>query len=173
MLLFNNNLPPSVSLSQQPFPQGKICFMFWLTLLSYILAKFYRSTFLFIHIKHLCGNLDTCYSCPPLLHYEFKNLSCWAGVMIMHGNPLWYTKLVLTTDLPLDSLCPKTIDLPYNTHLTVSSPLVGVKEGTAGCGVGWWLPNYRWKMWVAKKFIKHCRFPWHIDSLASPCGSPL
>lgn len=114
---------------------------------------------------------------PTFVWLWIQSLSCWAGVMIIRGNPLWYTKLVLTTGLLLDSHCPKTLDLTYNTHLT-NSPCFGKNSGWhGGCGVGgwgwWWQPNYCWKMWVAKKFIKYCRFSWHIHSLPSPCGSPL
>lgn len=113
-------------------------------------------------------------SCPRFrCYYEFTASVCWAGVMIMHRTTRWYTKLVLTTGLLVDSL-PPDHHIYHTTHITQnsapSSPPVRVG------GRGRWSDGSlsdSWKMCAAKKFIKHCRFPWHIHLLASPCGTPL
>ena len=79
--------------------------------------------FLSIHIRHLNGNLGACSPAHLLFDYEFKSFTCWASVMIMPGSPLWYTKLVLTTRLLLDSHCPKTTYLTSSAHRFLSLSL--------------------------------------------------
>lgn len=72
-------------------------------------------------LKKMCmSTLEKNSSCPRFSYYEFTASVCWAGVMIMHRTTRWYTKLVLTTGLLVDSL-PPDHHIYHTTHITQNS----------------------------------------------------
>lgn len=134
--------------------------------------------FLSARIKHLNVSLGKTLSCPPfVIRNSRAELLSWCYDNAWTTR--WYTKLVLTTGSLVDSLpSDHGFTIQHTSHRT-PHPLVRVgggersKGGRGRRGGGDGRLSDSWKMCVAKKFIKHCRFPWHVHLLASPRGTPL
>lgn len=133
--------------------------------------------FLSAHIKHLNVSLGKTLSFPP-----FVIRNSWPELLSWCYDNAWNHPVIYKIGFDNRLACRFTALRPqiyHTTHITQnSSPPVRVgggerSEGGRGRRRGDGRLSDSWKMCVAKKFIKHCRFPWHVHLLASPRGTPL